>query len=149
MYFSVTMDLVNRSKQDATYSDDFDPAGDKKRFFKAEVDDQKFDVQSPYRMSGLGLKLSKKVKANQKFVVRVEAQSTFHSRDSEIVGVYFPCASLSIRVRKPPDGLVVHGQSLLRHQVDREDLPDGDFLYNCTEGVLPHQGVRLFWERRP
>lgn len=148
MRFDVTMDVVNRLKRRAVYRDIFDPAGREKRFFYAAINGTQLNEQDPERLSQRGLVLSHEVGANEKFQVVVSGESTFYTRDSEIVGVYFPCACLSILIRKPPDGLAVHVQSLMRKRIDPKPLPTGDLLVESAEGVLPFQGVRLFWEPR-
>lgn len=146
MHFNVVMHVENRLKQAATYRDIFDPAGRNKSFQHAEIDGSSINQQDPERLSLRGLHLSYDAAAGQKFRVAVSGASTFHGRDSELVGVYFPCAQLSLLIRKPPSTLQVHVQSLLRRKVDPKTLPNGDLTLEWREGLLPFQGVRLFWE---
>lgn len=148
MQFDVTMDVANRLKRPATYLGVFDPAGREKRFLYVAINGSQIDEQDPERLSQRGLLLSYEAEANEKFQVVVSGESTFHSRDSEIVGVYRPCACLSVLILKPPDNLAVHVQCLMRKKVDPKRLPTGNLLVECAEGVLPFQGVRLFWEPR-
>lgn len=146
LHFDVTMNLLNRLKARATYRDVFDPAGTDKRFLSASVDGVRVNVQDHDRLSKRGLVMSHDVNGGQRFQVRVLGASTFHSRDSELIGSYFPCERLSILLRAPPDNLQVHFQSLLPKKVEPQYLDTGDQLFQYDAGVLPFQGVRLFWE---
>ena len=146
--FDVIMNLRNRSKNSALYEDIFDPAGFGKTFIFASVAGNAVNVTDRDRISLRGLRLTHRVQANGAFQVRVNGESTFHSRDSELVGVYLPCDQFSIIIRKPMDDLDIHVQSLLRNKLDPLLLPNGDIEIVYSDGMLPFQGVRLFWESR-
>jgi len=146
MRFDVTMSLLNRTKKVTPYQDYFDPAGRAKKFMYAEIDKSQINTDDPGRKTERGLLLSHDAQPNQQFSVRVIGESTFYGRDSELVGAYFPCESLSIRIEKPPNGLTVHVESLLREKVDAKPLPTGDLDFAYMDGILPFQGTRIFWE---
>jgi hypothetical protein len=148
MRFHVTMDLLNRRKEAIEYRDIFDPAGDDKRFPVASINGEPVDTGDPDRLSLRGLHLSYRAKAHERFQVIVSGESTFHGRDSELVGVYFPCDSMSVLLKKPPEGLRVNIQSLVPVKIDPKTLDCGDIVFQCPEGVLPFQGARIFWELR-
>jgi len=145
MRFTVKMDLLNRSKKPALYQDHFDPAGKDKRILFAEINQTEVNINDPERLTQRGLFLSYQAEPNEKFRVTVIGESTFYARDNELVGVYFPCDFLSIRITKPPDNLDVHIQSLLPVKVDAKRLGTGDLLFEYADGVLPFQGTRIFW----
>ena len=148
MTFEVTMNLVNRSKRTALYQDSFDPAGRNKRFVSATINGSRVNEEDWDRRTQRGLKMEYEAAPGEKFRVVVIGESTFYSRDNELVGVYLPCNILSIRIKRPPDDLMVHIESLLPQKVDAEHLPTGDLLFQYSGGVLPFQGTRIFWEPR-
>lgn len=148
MRFDVIMNVINRNKKEVLYQDYFDPAGRNKRFLHAELNRSPINQSDPDRLAERGLILSYRAKPEEHFQIRVIGESTFHSRDNELVGVYFPCDFLLIRIKKPPDGLSVHIQSLLREKVDAKRLDTGDLTFEYSNGVLPFQGTRVFWEPR-
>lgn len=148
MRFEVTMDLVNRSTRTALYRDSFDPAGRNKHFVRATINGSPVNEADWDRLTQRGLRLEHEAAPGEKFRVVVIGESTFYSRDNELVGVYLPCNTLSIRIMKPPDELSVHIESLLPKKVDAERLPTGDLLFQYSGGVLPFQGTRIFWEPR-
>jgi hypothetical protein len=143
--FDVTMDVLNRSKRAALYQDHFDPAGRNKRFIGAKIKGARINESDPNRLTQRGFFLEYHAQPSERFRIVVIGESTFYGRDNELVGVYFPCSFLSIRVVKPPDELIVHVESLLREKVDAERLATGDLLFQYSQGVLPFQGTRVFW----
>jgi len=146
--FDVTMNLINRSKRQATYRDIFDPAGSNRRFLYASINGRGVNYEDPERLSERGLHLEYDAKPGENFQVAVKGESTFDLRDSEMVGTYLPCAALSILIRRPPDSLRVSIQSWLSKKVDPRRLESGDLLFEYLDGVLPFQGTRIFWEPR-
>jgi hypothetical protein len=148
MRFTAKMNLVNRSKRMATYKDVFDPAGRNKKINYATIKGQPVDTEDPDRIFQRGLLLTHEAQPSETFEVVVSGESTFYGRDSELVGVYLPSSSLTVRVKKPPPNLSVNVQSLLPKKIDSKPQPTGDILFEYAEGVLPFQGTRLFWELR-
>ena len=146
MRFDVNIEAVNRLNRPATYNGIFDPAGRNKRFHYASIDGSPLNEQDPDRLTKRGLIVSHEVAANGKFLISVSGESTYYDRDSEIVGVYRPCAAFSLLIKVSP-GLSVNVQSLLRKKVDPRKLANGDLLVEYNDGLLPFQGMRLFWER--
>jgi hypothetical protein len=146
MRFEVKMNVLNRSKRTAFYYDTFDPAGRNKHFVSATINGSPVNLADRDLLTQRGLRLEHEAKPGEQFTVFVIGESTFYSRDNELVGVYLPCATLSIRIQKPPDNLNVHIESLLPKKVDAQQLSTGEFLFECSKGVLPFQGARIFWE---
>ncbi|HWF07363.1 MAG TPA: hypothetical protein VG297_02810 [Bryobacteraceae bacterium] len=146
--FEVVMDVLNRSKRPALYQDYFDPAGRNKRFLSAEIKGKQIPEDDPDRIYQRGLALSHNAAPGERFRVAVTGESTFHESDSELVGVYFPCCRLSLKVARPPDDLRVHVVSLLPEKVDPEPHRTGDLMFEYAKGVLPFQGTRIFWAPR-
>lgn len=144
-HYTVTMDVANRRKEPATYRDIFDPAGDDKSFVYATLNGKKIPL-NPERLSGRGLNLTYEAKPLERFQVFVEGQSAFHIRDSELVGAYLPCELLRVIIRRPPNEVAVQVQSLTPKLTDVEELPNGDVVWEHDQGILPFQGVRVFWE---
>jgi hypothetical protein len=146
--FEAVMDVINRSKRPALYRDYFDPAGRNKRFFSAEIKGKQIPEDDPDRIYQRGLALSYNAAPAEKFRVAVTGESTFHESDSELVGVYFPCCSLSLKIARPPDDLSVHVVSLLPEKVDPKRPGTGDITFEYAKGILPFQGTRIFWAPR-
>jgi hypothetical protein len=144
-HYTVNMAVVNRLAERVTYTDVFDPAGDDKSFVYATLKGKKVQM-NPERLSGRGLHLTYEAEPSERFEVFVEGQSTFHVRDSELVGTYLPCEHLRIMIRRPPDGIAVQVQSLTPKPTDVEELPNGDLMWEHAQGILPFQGARVFWE---
>jgi hypothetical protein len=147
MRFEVTMDVINRTKRDADYEDYFDPAGRNMRFLSATVGNSTIDAKDRGRDTKRGLLIKHRAQPG-KFRIVVVGESTFYTRDNELVGVYYPSNSLSIRINNPPTSLHVQIESLLSKKVEPQVLASGDILFQCSEGVLPFQGARIFWERK-
>jgi hypothetical protein len=146
MQFTAIMNLVNRSSRKVTYRDIFDPAGSDRDVFYATIKQQPINTKSPDRQYGRGVLLAHEAEPNERFEIVVRGRSTFHERDSELVGVYLPCSSLTVRVKKPPNGLEVNIQSLLPGKNEAQVQPNGDILFQYADGVLPFQGTRVFWQ---
>jgi hypothetical protein len=148
MRFTVTMNVVNRAKRKTIYQDFFDPAGRYSKMHYATIKQQSINTEDPDRSFKRGLLLTHEAEPNERFEVVVSGESTFYGRDSELVGVYLPCNSLTVRIKKPPPNLSVNIQSLLPKKIDSKPQPDGDILFEYADGVLPFQGTRVFWEPR-
>jgi hypothetical protein len=146
MRFTVTMDVLNRSKRVSEYRGIFDPAGHDKKILYATINGSTIDVQDPDRTFTRGLQIIHEAKPNEKFEIVVSGESTYRERDSEIVGAYRPCGHLKIVIKKPPASLAVNVQRLLPKMVETNTLPNGDLSFDYRDGVLPFQGTRIFWQ---
>lgn len=146
--FEVRFQMVNRLNEPVKYHDVFDPAGEETKFKSACIGDQAVDVGDPDFSYGRGLSLSRDVGPRQKFEVSVTAETNFPVRSSELIGSYYPARELEINIRKPPSNLDVTVQTLLREKIHVDKRANGDLCVRYAKGILPFQGVRLYWEKR-
>jgi TIR domain len=146
MRFTVTMDVLNRSRRQSEYRGIFDPAGRDKKILHATINGSAIDVRDPDRIFTRGLQIIHEAKPNEKFEIVVSGESTYHERDSEIVGAYRPCNHLEVIIKKPPASLTVNVQRLLPKRVETRTLPNGDLSFDYPDGVLPFQGTRIYWQ---
>jgi TIR domain len=146
MRFTVTMDVLNRSRRQSEYRGIFDPAGRDKKILHATINGSTIDVRDPDRNFTRGLQIIHEAEPNEKFEIVVSGESTYHERDSEIVGAYRPCNHLEIIIKKPPVSLTVNLQRLLPKTVETKTLPNGDLSFDYPDGVLPFQGTRIYWQ---
>lgn len=150
MKYEVRMQLKNRTSRIAQYEDIFDPAGEMPEFLYVMIAGKMLDPNDPDRRTERGLVLSRDVDPGQTIEIVVRAQSRYHVRDSELIGVYLPSAEMSIASKRLPDELTSNFQSFLPRKVDPQVLSNGDQVFEWREGLLPFQGARLFWsEKRP
>lgn len=147
MHMNVEMHIFNRSQHHATYRDVFGSANRNNVFYYAEINQTIINVEDPERRFSRGLKLEHRARGQEHFRVVVNAKSTYHGRDAEFVGVYLPCSSLNIKIPNPTNEFSIQIESLLRDKVDARRLPNGDLIFEYENGILPHQGVRVSWNR--
>ena len=143
--FEVRMTVVNRSRTATDYRGLFDPAGRDSSIRYASINNSAIDHDDPEHVSRRGLWVSYHAQPGEHFELCVSAESLFHSRDSELVGIYRPASKLSILVRPAP-GLQLNLQSLLPMTVSSVRRASGELWWEYAGGILPYQGARLYWE---
>ncbi len=142
-FFDLRFSILNRSTEPAEYRDVFDPTGDLKEFYVAELGGRVVDVASPENRFGRGLVLSHRAAGRARFEVHVAGSSVFSPIEAELVGTYYPAVELEVTIRKPPDDLQVSTQCLLKDNVEPHVRANGDRVLAYTQGLLPYQGIRV------
>ncbi len=144
--FTAELQVRNRRKEPLKYDAQFDPAGWNKRFTEASIDGRPVDPTKPENVTGRGLLLSCEIPAGKTATLVVSFESTYNGRDSEFIGVYRPTAEYSLTIEKIPKSLKFNEQQFVHRKRDTQKLKNGDLLFLYKDGMLPFQGLRLFWE---
>lgn len=143
--FRVEMQLLNRSLKAARYEDIFGPAGRVTEFHTAEVAGSPQNLDDWNNLSKRGLHLQYLAGPGEKFTVVLSATCHYNLTDSETVGTYLPCADIRVKVEPPPEGLGVQLQPRVENARPIERLADRSLAFSHSDGLLPYQGVRIYW----
>ncbi len=145
LWFHIHVHGVNRSRNETRYVGVFEPAGEDVVFHAATLNGKDLDTEDPDHRTGRGYNLVFNCMPGEEFKIDVTAESRFHGRDSEHVGAYRPTEYCRVEIESPPKGLSVNAQSLLGEKARHSTTAAGSLVYEMADGLLPHQGIRLFW----
>lgn len=90
--------------------------------------------------------------ANETIHICLSYSMAKEPEDSEILETLFPCDGISVSVTDmSPSKRTIRARAIHPGELDntssREDL--GQYTYRLDRFLLPHQGVLLWWKRRP
>lgn len=144
--FSVEMTLVNRAKSDAIYTDTFIPSGTNVIFELVTLGGQEIDTEVSHLKAGdSGVVLKKKLGAGEDIKVFVKASSTYENRSSELYSSYFPCEEMTLNLSWDSDDINMMASVWCPYDPATETLRIRTKRFHFKEGLLPYQGIRLFW----
>ena len=146
MWFRVEMQLRNRLKRDTVYEDTFDPTGTDTVYKSVTVNSSQRIIETDM-LTRRGLVLRETVPAGGNIAICVEACTKMQAIDSEHFSVHFPARRMVIRLGPSPAELHTSRFLLTADKSVRPiTLPSGEMEYDFSKGVLPFEGIRLFWQ---
>jgi hypothetical protein len=144
VYFVTTLTYLieNRSKRRADYYVVFDLNINRGRLVEMKIDGRSSDFSDPDRPGNFMKKID--LESGAKRPVSIKAREKFPLDGSELYSSYYPAERLTVRVSGGTSLNFSYEQ--LGPAAFSDAYEQGVLVINTPDGLLPNQGVRLFWK---